>query len=270
VAEPMYRHIAEDLRRKIEAGELSPGSQLPSELELREHYDVSRTTIRDAVKWLITHGLVETRPGQGTFIAEKIIPFITNLTDDPRTASGGEGDTYTQEVTEKLRTPHSNSPQVALQNAEAAIVADLRLNEGSSVVSRHQQRFIDGTPWCLQTSFYPMHLVEKGATRLLQAHNIDEGTVAYLRESLRIEQTSYRDIITVRAPDENEARFFRLQDGGRISVIETRRTAFDESGNPIRVTVTVYPADRNQFAIEVGPVPPPLLAPPDASSAPTG
>lgn len=254
----MYRHIAEDLRTKIEAGELPPGGQLPSELELKEQYNASRNTIRDAVKWLITRGLVETRPGQGTFVVEKIIPFITNLTDDPRTASGGEGDTYTQEVTAKLRKPHSNSPQVGVQNADSdsVMATELGLDEGASVVSRHQQRFIDGTPWCLQTSFYPMRLVEQGATRLLQAPNIDKGTVAYLRDSLGIEQTSYRDMLTVRAPDENETRFFRLSDDGRISVIETRRTAFDKSGSPIRVTVTVYPSDRNQFVIEVGPVPP--------------
>jgi len=268
----MYRQIADDLRRQIEAGELPPGAQLRTELELRETYNASRNTIRDAIKWLITRGLVETRPGQGTFVVEKIIPFITNLTDDPRTASGGEGDTYTQEVTAKLRTPYSNSPQVGVEDADSVKASELRLEEGASVVSRHQQRFIDGTPWCLQTSFYPMSQVEQGATRLLQAPNINEGTVAYLRKSLGIEQTSYRDILTVRAPDENETRFFRLPDDGRISVIETRRTAFDESGNPIRVTVTVYPSDRNQFAIEVGPVPHSAWvpdAPPSPAAAPS-
>jgi GntR family transcriptional regulator len=266
MTDSMYRRIADDLRQKIEAGELPPGAQLLTELELREEYEASRNTVRDAIKWLITRGLVETRPGQGTFVVEKITPFITNLTDDPRTASGGEGDTYTQEVTAKLRTPHSSSPQVGVQNTDSVMASELHLDTGASVVSRHQQRFIDGTPWCLQTSFYPMHLLQQGAVRLLEASNIKEGTVAYLREACGIEQTSYRDILTVRAPDENETRFFRLPEDGRISVIETRRTAFDEAGNPIRATVTVYPADRNQFAIEVGPVPPALPAPSEAGS----
>jgi GntR family transcriptional regulator len=36
MANPMYRQIAEDLRRRIESGDLAPGSQLPTELELRE------------------------------------------------------------------------------------------------------------------------------------------------------------------------------------------------------------------------------------------
>jgi len=256
----MYRQIAEDLRRQIETGDLPPGSQLRTELELREKYDASRNTVRDAIKWLATRGLVETRPGQGTFVVEKIIPFITILTGDPENASGGEGDTYTQEVTAQLRQPASAPPQVGIQKADSMVAADLRLPEGETVISRHQQRFIDGTPWCLQTSFYPMRLVEQGAVRLLQAPDIWEGTVAYLREALEIEQAGYRDILIVRAPDETETRFFRLPDDGRVSVIETRRTAYDEQGTPVRLTVTAYPADRNQFSLEVGKVPPP--APP--------
>src|SRR3984893_14610643 len=99
MAEPMYRQIADDLRRQIEEGGLAPGQQLRTELELREKYEASRNTVRDAIKWLITRGLVETRPGQGTFVVEKIIPFLTTLTGDPETGfGGGEGDIYDMEV----------------------------------------------------------------------------------------------------------------------------------------------------------------------------
>ena len=76
VPEAMYRRIADDLRHKIESGELGHGAQLPTELELRELYEASRNTVRDAVKWLITRGLVETRPGQGTFVVEMIEAFL--------------------------------------------------------------------------------------------------------------------------------------------------------------------------------------------------
>src|SRR6266851_4122292 len=99
MADPMYRRIAEDLRTKIESGELARGSQLATEIELREQYDASRNTVRDAIKWLTTLGLVETRPGQGTFVIEKINPFVTTLTDDPETGrGGGEEGVYIAEV----------------------------------------------------------------------------------------------------------------------------------------------------------------------------
>lgn len=263
----MYRQIAEDLRRQIEAGELSPGEQLKTELELRETYDASRNTVRDAIKWLTTRGLVETRPGQGTFVVQMIVPFVTTLTGDPKT-SGSEGDTYTKEVEAKLRQPMATPPRVEIQQADPQVATDLQLTVGDNLVSRHQQRFIDNTPWSLQTSFYPMPLVQRGATRLLQASDIHEGTVSYLREQLGIEQAGYRDTITVRAPDEIESRFFRLPDDGRISVIETRRTAFSEDGSPIRLTVSVYPADRNQFALDVGQVPAEVAAPAENPALP--
>src|SRR5690348_2236490 len=60
--QPMYQQIADDLRRQIESGVLSPGQQLPTELDLREKYDASRNTVRDAIKRLTSLGLVETRP----------------------------------------------------------------------------------------------------------------------------------------------------------------------------------------------------------------
>jgi GntR family transcriptional regulator len=260
----MYRQIADDLRRQIETGELPPGSQLRTELELREKYTASRNTVRDAIKWLITRGLVETRPGQGTFVVEKIVPFVTTLTGDPETSSG-EGDTYTREVTAKLREPKDTPPQVGIQHADPLMAAEMRIPVETTVVSRHQQRFIDGTPWSLQTSFYPMSLADQGAVRLVQAGNIPEGTVRYLRDSLKIKQAGYHDTITVRAPDENETRFFRLPDDGRVSVIETRRTAFRDDGSAIRLTVSVYPADRNEFALNVGKVPDDVADPPSAA-----
>jgi GntR family transcriptional regulator len=254
MADPMYRQIAEDLRHQIETGELPPGSQLRTEIELRETYNASRNTVRDAIKVLTTRGLVESRPGQGTFVVEKIEPFVTTLTGDPNT-SESEGDTYSREVAERLRKPRISRPRVEIQQADDAIAADLQVSHGSTVVSRHQLRFIDETPWSLQTSFYPMSLVEQGATHLLLAQDISQGAVAYLRDQLGIQQVGYRDRITVRTPNEPEGRFFRLPDDGRVPVIEISRTAFEQTGKPVRLTVSVYPADRNQFAVSVGFVP---------------
>ena len=268
--EPIYRAIADDLRRQIETGELRPGQQLRTEIELRDHYEASRNTIRDAIKLLITRGLVETRPGQGTFVVETIIPFVTTLSGDPETASGAEGDTtYTDEVIARLRVPRHTPPEVGIHQAGSPVPAtgELRLPEGTPIVSRHQQRYIDDIPWSLQTSFYPMNLIESGATRLLRAGDIAEGTVAYLREKIGIKQAGYRDTIIVRSPDNVETGFFKLPEDGRISVIETRRTAFDEQGRPIRLTVSVYPADRNQFAVNVGEVPPEVADPPSATAS---
>ena len=256
MAEPMYRQIAADLQHRIETGELEPGGQLPTEIDLREMYEASRNTVRDAIKWLITRGLVETRPGQGTFVVEKIQPFVTTLSGDPEKGSGGgESGVYTAEVAASHRNPRISEPRVEIQQADRAVARSLRITEGDSVVSRHQQRFIDETPWSLQTSFYPMTLVERGATDLIRATDIRDGAVAYLTEKCGIEQAGYRDTIAVRPPDENEVRFFKLPSDGRVSVLEIYRVGFDKEGSRFRLTVTVYPSDRNRLRFEIGEVP---------------
>ena len=253
MAEPMYRQIADDLRSKIEAGELRQGGQLPTEIDLREQYDASRNTVRDAIKWLTTRGLVETRPGQGTFVTERITPFVTTLTGPPE---GGDEDVYLAEVVASSRTPYTSDPRVEMQRATGNIARALHVEEGTPVVSRHQQRSIDGTPWSLQTSFYPMTLVEKGATQLIQATSIHGGAVAYLAAQFGIKQVGYRDSIAVRVPNETETSFFKVPSDGRVSVFEIYRVGFDEMGERFRLTITVYPTDRNRLVSNVGETPP--------------
>jgi GntR family transcriptional regulator len=256
--EPKYQQIAEDLRARIESGELPEAGQqtLPTEIELMERYSASRNTVRDAIKLLTARDLVETRPGQGTFVVEKINPFVTTLTSDPETGrGGGEGDVYIAEVAAGGRTTVTSVPRIEVQQAGTAMADALRINEGDQVVGRHQQRFIDGTAFSLQTSFYPMSLVQRGAIQLIQATDLQEGTVAYLANTLGIKQAGYRDTIQVRPPDETEASFFRLPADGRVPVFEIYRVSFDETGQRFRLTITVYPVDRNRLRIDVGTVP---------------
>jgi GntR family transcriptional regulator len=252
--ESRYRQIAEDLRAKIESGFLGPDAQLPTEIELREQYNASRNTVRDAIKLLITRGLVEVRPGQRTFVATKIDLYVTVLTGEAN-ASAGEGDIYLQEVTASRRRPVTSHPRVEIHQSAGMVADALGVEAGTTVVSRHQQRFIDGTPWSLQTSFYPMALVSRGADKLIQAPDIPGGAVAYLRKEIGLDQIGYRDKVRVRSPDASETAFFKLPEDGRVAVFEVRRTAFDQAGQPFRLTVTVYPSDRNQFSINVGQVP---------------
>jgi GntR family transcriptional regulator len=262
MANPMYRQIAEDLREQIESGTLKQGQQLRTELELGEQYSASRNTVRDAIKWLTTRGLVETRPGQGTFVVQKMDPYVTTLTGDPRgpggdiTVTAQYGDTTgDQPGGIERRITSTTIPQVEIQQAPRDIADLLGIAEGSQVISRNQRRYVEDTAWSLQTTFYPMGFVLQGASRLIEAVDIKPGTVSYLGETLGLRQVAYRDWITVRAPDATEAQFFNLPQDGRIGIFEIFRTAFDQTGTPMRLTVSVYPTDRNQFVINVGDTP---------------
>jgi len=49
LGEALYRRIAVDIRGRIESGEYAPGSQLPTEQVLRDQYQASRKTVREAL-----------------------------------------------------------------------------------------------------------------------------------------------------------------------------------------------------------------------------
>jgi len=67
-SERLYEQIVDRIEHLIMTGELKIGDQLPAERELAEQFAVSRTAVREAVKALREKGLVEIRPGRGTFI----------------------------------------------------------------------------------------------------------------------------------------------------------------------------------------------------------
>jgi GntR family transcriptional regulator len=254
---PMYRDIADQLRLQIASGEFKAGEQIPTEGDLQKLYGASRNTIRDAIKQLTILGLVETRPGQGTFVAPEIDPFVTILTGDPGEGrGGGEGTSYASEVKEQDRTPAVSSVQIEIQEASENVAAGLEVPVGTEVISRHLKRYIDDTPWSLETSFYPGEFADRGANRLRKAGDIEVGTVKYLLDTIGVRQVGLRDRITVRAPNATEMEFFKLPPDGRVVVFEIFRTAYDGNGKPMRLTVTVFRSDRNQFIVDAGDVPP--------------
>lgn len=255
--QPMYRHIADDLRSKIATGGLAPNAKLPTEGELSEQYDASRNTVREAIRRLTDEGLLESRPGQGTFVARKVDPFVTVLTADPKTGfGGGETVAYRSEVQKTHRVPFTSVPKVEVVPASDAVADLLDIPRGSQVVSRSQVRSIDDIPWSLQTSFYLMDLITKGATKLLMAQDIEEGSVRYLSDEFGIKQTGYRDWITGRLATEEEQVLFGI--GHNAAVFVDSRVAFDQNNVPVRLTVTIFPVDRNQLVFNVGPNVPPL------------
>ncbi len=254
MAGPLYRQIAEDLRRKIDSDELAQGDQLPTEDDLMEQYQASRNTVRGAIRQLTVRGLVNTQHGKGTFVSERVNPIVTTLTTDPESGrGGGEGLVYTAEVAASGRNATTAGLTVEIQKAKHAVAKALGISAGSDVISRNEQRFVDGRPWSLQTSFYPRELQER-APLLQEPDEFPEGTVKYLRDC-GIEQAGYRDTIGVRSPNRRETEFFDLPADGRIQVIEIFRVAFDQVHERVRLTITVYRADRNRFAINVGDVP---------------
>lgn len=68
---PMYQYIMNDIKRRIESGELKPHDPLPTQIELAKEYNTSEITSRRALSDLVQEGYVYRIRGKGSFIQEK-------------------------------------------------------------------------------------------------------------------------------------------------------------------------------------------------------
>src|SRR5204862_3413423 len=66
----IYEEIVRQIKAMIAEGRLKSGDQLPPERDLAEKFLVSRTSVREALRALESVGLIEIRPGEGTFVRE--------------------------------------------------------------------------------------------------------------------------------------------------------------------------------------------------------
>ena len=66
----LYEDIVEQIKQFIDEGTLKPGDKLPAERDLVERLQVSRVSVREAIKSLEMLGFVDIRPGDGTFVRD--------------------------------------------------------------------------------------------------------------------------------------------------------------------------------------------------------
>ncbi|MGI5322495.1 GntR family transcriptional regulator [Actinomadura nitritigenes] len=279
---PKYMEIARDLQAQIETGKLAPGDRLPTEQELAERWDVSPNTVKQAVKELRKGGRVQTVRHKGTYVVEPARPFVITLNDTDlggeapgRAFGGGEGRAFMAEMERQDLRAWASPPDVSISRATDSQMKAFGLPVPASgeqrpqVVCRSQERFIlpkrsadegegndagddDKDPNSLQRSYFLLTLALK-APRLLESEDIGEGTVAYLRDCGH-DQTGYVDEFDARPPTSEELAFFGLSKDS-LAVVEHRRTAYDQHGDPFRLTITVYKPGNNRIRFIAGEVP---------------
>src|SRR5690242_13464300 len=72
----LSEQVAAQIAGMISSGQWKPGEKLPSEAELCKAFQISRPSIREALKSLAFAGLVDMRTGQGTFVAQGPSRFL--------------------------------------------------------------------------------------------------------------------------------------------------------------------------------------------------
>lgn len=77
----LYELIVDRLTTEVRHGLLQPGERLPSERELARQLEVSRSSVREAITELQVEGVLETRPGAGSFVAADALERVRRLAE---------------------------------------------------------------------------------------------------------------------------------------------------------------------------------------------
>ena len=115
----LYQDVVRQIRNLIDEGTLKPGDRLPSERELAEQLQVSRSSLREAMRTLELQGLVVSRPGAGTFVSNDTNGSVA----DALTAYLADGKDALKDVFEMR---HILEPQMAALAAGRATPEDLQ------------------------------------------------------------------------------------------------------------------------------------------------
>ncbi|MDX6738462.1 GntR family transcriptional regulator [Actinocorallia sp. A-T 12471] len=258
-----YEEIAGDLEHQIRSGALRPGDELKSESELSEEYNVSRNTVRNALRTLLNRGLVETSQGRSTTVAQQMSLSVTTLSKDPTTGrAGGEEAPYIQ-ILDAQFSPEEDVQlsrlEVQMLQAEPKIASALGIAAESFIIARRQELQVHNKTRAVRISYYPYSLIEAGAHEISLPVDMADGVIQYLRDTVGYDEVGYQDTVIMRAADRDEIALFGLPKDGRVGVLETYRVGYTQNAVPIRVTVTTYRADSHVLVNNVGNVPPARL-----------
>ena len=222
-----YRAIADDLRRRVEAGEFAAGRTLPSESELSTTYEASRVTVRKALEVLRDEGLVDARQGFGWFVAL-----------DPLRQSLGRLGTIEGQLAES----GVRSERRILDFGFVAAPPRVRkILDVKTVLEVRRLNLADGEPFARVTVWCP------------------EGLGAHLSRA-DVERASFYDLIdqplggavqTIGAAvvDPVDAALLEVPPGS--AVLRCERTTSDPDGRPVLVSEHIFPAHRTEFVVDL-------------------
>ena len=168
----IYEHIVAQINALIRDGRWAPGDQIPPERELAELFQVSRTSVREALRALEMQGVIESRQGGGTFVKtadpEALIP--------PLAAAIMQG---RQQLVEILEVRELIEPGIARHAAERATPEIER--ELEDLLERQRACIARGAPFVDEDTAFHQTLARAADNQTLERlHDI---VLNLLRES---------------------------------------------------------------------------------------
>ncbi|MBK8024149.1 MAG: GntR family transcriptional regulator [Chloroflexi bacterium] len=227
---PLYYQLQEHIRSLIEEGQLEDGVCLPSEAEIAERFNVSRATVREALRGLVERGLVEKRQGVGTFVTNtKIDEVLPGLVS------------FSTEMQARGFHVHSHVLDKARLVPPVRVLQSLHLPSGSEVAMVRRLRFVNRKPFLISTS-YLLPIISLNEDFSGSMYELLENTYGY-----RI--TAGRTSIEAGLVDNHEAPLLEAEAGS--AVLRITWLALAERGLPVEYSETTYRADRYRYVVQL-------------------
>ena len=231
---PLYHQLYEILNAKIESGEWQPDTPFPSEKELSEQYDVSRTTVRQTLQQMVVDSLVYRRQGRGTFVARP------KLRHGPQRDLGISGYIRAHGLVPGWQLISMNRVLPPKRPALA-----LGLDEPDHVLEITRLRLASGEVIGIHTLYIPLPI----AARLnAQQLTTGESSLSYL-ECAGVTLTESHRLIQTSIASAHEAELLGVEPGSPL--LQIQRVTIGADGKPVEYMDAVYRGDRFEYYVYV-------------------
>jgi GntR family transcriptional regulator, N-acetylglucosamine utilization regulator len=231
---PLYHQLRSLLQQQIEHGELRADDRLPNEDFIAARYEVSKITVREALKMLAAAGYVRREQGRGTFVT------IPRLAQGPRKLT-----CFSDEM--KLRGLTASSRVLAAEvvSADSDLAQKLAIDSGASVFRLKRIRLADGEIMGIQTAHLPLERVPGIA-------ELDFGSVS-LYETLEarygLKPAQARETHCAIALSRADAYQLGLEPGA--PALSAERLSFLADGRPLEYVWSIMRGDRYQIVLNL-------------------
>jgi GntR family transcriptional regulator len=239
---PASRRIADELRERIAAGDLSPGAKLPSERDMAEQYGTARNTAREAIRLLADDGLVIAEHGRGVFV-RRPVPLIRLGNDrySPKYRESGQSP-FMIECAKQGKTARFEVLSIERIQPTGDVADRLNVSAGTrSVLRRENVFYADDDPVQRVTTYIPWEIA-KGS-------GLEEDIVPHpygihgVFEDKGFVMARIQEEVTARMPRPDERTYLKLSPG--VPVIDVLHTSVTSEQKPYELTRFVMRADMN-------------------------
>ena len=228
---PLYFQLKQIVRGEIEDGYLRPDDMIPTEKELSERYDLSRTTVRQAIQELTQEGLLYRVKVKGTFVAraKDNQSFIQRLKP------------FDDHIRETGKTPSTEIISCQVVPMPVYICQELQCPRDSKAIELLRVRYADDEPVVYVQTYMPYE-----RCRCL----LDDGRD--LRH-LYVSMSNYRDLKVYKVlqtyeavtADVRDVRYLKVKKNYPIQLISI--IAYTKEGVAVEYSSCRVRGDRNKF-----------------------